>query len=112
MARKEGCTNTWINHFYPYIRDYGDPNNAVLTSDECWSIPNDVKCAASPTCLSKLACAPCRCLHHLPANVWEDFLQRVAQPGVRLFPWPPTLLKGALVCGWPCGPSCMPAVML
>ena len=47
VARKEGCSNTWVNHFYPYIRDYGDPSNAVLTPDECWSIPNDVKCARS-----------------------------------------------------------------
>ena len=64
VARKEGCSNTWINHFYPYIRDYGDPNNAVLTSDECWSIPNDVKCAAFPRSIlprglcSLLLCSP------------------------------------------------------
>ncbi len=64
MARKEGCRNTWLNHFYPYIRDYGDGTN-VLTSDQCWSIPNDVKCARS-------------------ARGWQHTSRFPAQPQARL----------------------------
>lgn len=45
MARKQGCSNTWINHVYVYIRDYGstasqDANE--MTAAECSTIPDQV----------------------------------------------------------------------
>jgi hypothetical protein len=48
VARKEGCNNTWINYFPVYIRDYGSADSVQaneLTSDDCWNVPDDVKCA-------------------------------------------------------------------
>ena len=42
MVFKEGCTNTWLNHFYPYIRDYGgaaSQSGSLLTQDDCAAVP-------------------------------------------------------------------------
>ena len=45
MARKEGCTDTWINHVYVYVRDYGSAASlsaGEMTAAECSTIPNRV----------------------------------------------------------------------
>ena len=46
MARKEGFTNTWMNYFPVYVRDYGSTASQSaneLSSDECGAIPQSVK---------------------------------------------------------------------
>ena len=45
MARKEGCNNTWINHVYVYVRDYGSAASlsaGEMTAAECSTIPDPV----------------------------------------------------------------------
>ena len=46
VARKEGFTNTWLNYFPVYVRDYGSKDsqtNNELSSDETGAIPDTVK---------------------------------------------------------------------
>ncbi len=48
VARKEDCNNTWINKYGVYIRDYGSADSqsaGVLSSQDCWTVPNPIKCA-------------------------------------------------------------------
>jgi len=46
VARKEGFTNTWINYFAVFVRDYGSPASQTaneLSGDEAGSIPTQTK---------------------------------------------------------------------
>ena len=45
MARKEGCSNTWVNHFYIYVRDYGGAASQTasnLNPADCATVPDVV----------------------------------------------------------------------
>ena len=46
MARKEGYTNTWLNYFPVYVRDWGSAASQAadeLADTEAGAIPNQVK---------------------------------------------------------------------
>ena len=46
VARKEGFTNTWMNYFPVYVRDYGGAESQKaneLSSDEAGGIPTAVQ---------------------------------------------------------------------
>lgn len=51
VARKEGFTNTWMNYFPVYVRDYGSKDSQSaneLSSDEAGGIPTAVQYVIDP----------------------------------------------------------------